>query len=288
MIKKDRYKTSKFKWYRLQASLLRIAYNLTIISGFVGLVWYGYNVFMHKVDPLVGALLFLLGLAAFIVLIRYMPRRYRRIAPSFKLTTFAVLCIVVVFTFAGVQPLAGYKSTMVQSLVDKKDEWDAGAEERQTEREQKADEKAQQVAVEERQSLEDIEREVVGLVNTIRVERGSKPLQWDDELYVYAKRHSVAMASRGELFHTPVGKPYAENCWGGEGSKYWDAGDIVESWLTSPPHRTWLLCPNLKHIAMGIAYSDNGMYASWTFWVDEPKRSDWWYSNDGEPPAWWY
>jgi hypothetical protein len=60
--------------------------------------------------------------------------------------------------------------------------------------------------------------------------------------------------------------------------------------MNSDFHRTWLLCPNLKHIAVGIVISDTGMYASWTFWVSETNYyTDWWYSNGtNKPPSWWY
>ena len=97
------------------------------------------------------------------------------------------------------------------------------------------------------------------------------------------------MANQRELFHSDMNLPYAENAWGGEGSKSWGAETIVNSWMNSSKHRTWLLCPHLKHIAVGIAYSNNGMYASWTFWRNETVDSDWWYQyTPDSPPEWWY
>ncbi len=130
--------------------------------------------------------------------------------------------------------------------------------------------------------------EVVELVNTIRKERGSPELAWDDKLYEYSLAHSNNMAKEGRMFHTDMYLPYGENAWWGGGSS-WEAKNIVESWMTSPKHRTWLLCPNLKRIAVGIAYSNNGMYASWTFWRSETRKSDWWYQyTPDNPPEWWY
>jgi uncharacterized protein YkwD len=141
---------------------------------------------------------------------------------------------------------------------------------------------------EKAQKLETLGHEVVDLVNAIRAERGTSPLTWDDELYQYSKSHSEDMASQERLFHTPMGESYAENAWGGEGSTSWTASDIVESWMSSQYHRTWLLCPHLQHVAVGIATSDDGMYASWTFWVNETYDSDWWYQYGSTPPDWWY
>jgi len=136
--------------------------------------------------------------------------------------------------------------------------------------------------------IEAMELEVLALVNSERSLRGTAPLAWDDELHEIAREHSMEMAGRGELFHSSMYEPYAENCWGGEGSTSWGAQDIVEGWMTSPKHKTWLLCPHLIHIGVGIVIVDNGMYASWTFWRSETDYSDWWYANGGEPPEWWY
>jgi S1-C subfamily serine protease len=145
---------------------------------------------------------------------------------------------------------------------------------------------------EEAQSkVEVLEHEVLALVNSERSSRGITPLVWDNKLHEIAREHSEEMARRGELFHSSMYEPYAENCWGGgPGSLYYNtASDIVSSWMGSPKHRTWLLCPHLKHIGVGIAISDKGMYASWTFWRNETSYSDWWYSNgSNSPPDWWY
>lgn len=132
-----------------------------------------------------------------------------------------------------------------------------------------------------------IEREVVRLVNEIRIERGTSALIWDDRLHNLARMHSLDMANRGNLFHSPPDAEYAENAWGGPGGIDYSALEIVEAWLSSEYHRTWLLCPNLEHIAVGIYIKDDAVYAAWTFWRNEPKSFDWWYPDD-EPPDWWY
>ena len=139
--------------------------------------------------------------------------------------------------------------------------------------------------------IETLEHGVLALVNSERSSRDIALLVWDEDLHEIAREHSEEMAIRGELFHSSMYEPYAENCWGGgPGSLYYStASDIVGSWMGSPPHRTWLLCPHLSHIGVGIAVSDNGMYASWTFWRSETSDNDWWYSNGSDsPPDWWY
>ena len=144
-----------------------------------------------------------------------------------------------------------------------------------------------QNVIEDEDAIQLLEYEVMSLVNGLREIKGIPLLVWDDELHKYAREHSEAMALEGALFHTDINMPYAENAWGGVG--IWEAVDIVESWYTSPEHRTWLLNPNLKHVAVGIVISESDdMYASWTFWRNEAQYSDWWYLDSVEPPDWWY
>jgi len=140
-----------------------------------------------------------------------------------------------------------------------------------------------------RTNIETVEREVLALVNQERLSRGAIMLVWDEALHEIAREHSAEMARRGELFHSSMYELYAENCWGGgPGSLYYStAGDIVRGWMGSPPHRTWLLCPRLRHVGVGIAISDKGMYASWTFWRSEASSSDWWYIHTPDSPPDW-
>jgi hypothetical protein len=140
-------------------------------------------------------------------------------------------------------------------------------------------------------AIEALEHEVLALVNSERSSRDITPLIWDEDLHEIAREHSEEMARSGELCHSSMYEAYAENCWGGgPGSLYYfTASDIADGWMGSPPHRTWLLCPHLRDIGVGIAVSDNGMYASWTFWRSQTRDSDWWYTDDSNsPPSWWY
>lgn len=204
---------------------------------------------------------------------------------SLKKTFLVLLAVALigatVSAFAGVQPLASYKDNLIENFKTVQAEWAA-------ERERAEAERAAVEEAAERRNIEELEHNVVALVNVIRNERGSAPLIRDSELYTYSKQHSEDMASQKRLFHTSMYEPYAENAWGGEGSTSWTASDIVGSWMSSDFHRTWLLCPHLQHIAVGIAISDTGMYASWTFWRSETSYSDWWYANGTTPPDWWY
>jgi uncharacterized protein YkwD len=285
-------KNFKHRHAKLINGATKLALSLVILAGFGALIWYGYLLFTHKVTPIIGSIVFIVGIATWITLIVILRKRYRWTKPSFKLTTFSVIVILLIITFAGVQPLASYKDHLIDNIKTAYAEWSAereraAAEQAAEEEAEKANE-ALEEAEKENENIEELEHSVVEQVNAIRTERGISPLIWDDELYIYSKHHSEDMASQKMLFHTPMEALYAENAWGGEGSTSWTASDIVESWMSSPYHRTWLLCPHLKHIAVGIAISDTGMYASWTFWRSETQYSDWWYANGTSPPSWWY
>ena len=287
-----RKKDFKNRHAKLIKGATKLGLSLAILGGFGALTWYGYLLFTHKVTPLIGSIVFILGTAAWVIVIIILRRRYKWTKPSFKLTTFLVIIILLILTFAGVQPLSSYKDRLIENIKTAYAEWSAereraAAEQAAEEEGEKASE-ALEEAEKENENIEELEHSVVEQVNAIRTERGTTPLIWDDELYTYSKQHSEDMASQKTLFHTSVEAPYAENAWGGEGSTSWTANNIVESWMSSPYHRTWLLCPHLQHIAVGIAISDTGMYASWTFWRSETQDSDWWYANDTSPPSWWY
>jgi uncharacterized protein YkwD len=287
-----RWKDFKHRHAKLINGATKLALNLAILGGFGALIWYGYLLFTHKVSPLIGSTVFIVGIAVWVILIRILRKRYKWTKPSFKLTTFSVIVILLILTFAGVQPLAGYKDNFIESCktaqAERAAERERVAAERAAEEEAEKAKETLEKAEQERKSIEELEHSVVDQVNAIRTQRGSSPLIWDNELYIYSKQHSEDMASQKRLFHTPVGAPYAENAWGGEGSTSWTASDIVESWMSSDFHRTWLLCPHLQHIAVGIAISDTGMYASWIFWVGETQQSDWCYQYGTSPPDWWY
>jgi uncharacterized protein YkwD len=285
-------KDFKHRHTKLIKGATKLVLNLAILAGFGALIWYGYRLFTHKVTPLIGSIVFIVGIAVWVILIRILRSRYKWTKPSFKLTTFSVIAILLILTFAGVQPLANYKDNFIASCKTSLAEWTAERERAEAERaaveEAEKAEEALEEAEAESKNIEELEHNVVALVNAIRNERSSAPLIWDSELYTYSKQHSEDMASQKRLFHTSMYEPYAENAWGGEGSIGWTASTIVESWMSSDFHRTWLLCPHLQHIAVGIAISDTGMYASWTFWRSETSYSDWWYANGTNPPDWWY
>jgi len=134
-------------------------------------------------------------------------------------------------------------------------------------------EQAQEESQVEEQALLELEKETFRLINVEREHAGVPPTKWDDELYRLSKAHTQQMADRRELFHTPVGASYGENCWGGRGYYHFSGQElarvIVSSWMSSPLHRAWLLHELLRTSVVSIVVTPDGQYASWTFWTSE-------------------
>lgn len=118
------------KWFkspvrnRVIGRLYRLTLNLSILSLFGYLIWSGANLFSHKVvySPLIGSLLFIFGFAFFIYMWRVVAKNSWR-WPSMKLTVFSLICLFLVFSFAGVQPMANYKNKVVDSVTSIVGKW---------------------------------------------------------------------------------------------------------------------------------------------------------------------
>ena len=158
-------------------------------------------------------------------------------------------------------------------------------------------EQTQKEAEREEQVLLELEKETFRLINAEREGAGVPPTKWDDELYRLSKAHTEEMADRGELFHTPMGASYGENAWGapwGGISRQNLAQNIVDSWMSSPLHRAWILHAPLKTSVVSIVDDNRGQYASWTFWTGEAgtgpplvkKAYDIWISETGGNIPW--
>jgi len=302
MIKRNRQgklQVSGFHVRFLKIDFYKLFLNLLVLALFGFIIWSAVKLFSGGFlnSPLVGSLVFFVEIVAFVLLCRH-TRANKWRPPSIVMTALVIIAMLAIMAFAGVQPISNYKDKLVSNISEFLKSNNNQSEITSTiPNTENTQEDTQYESKNINQSNTDIdgraakiEQEVLALVNGIRADRKTPVLVWDDNLYIHSKNHTREMAEIKQLFHTDVGMPYAENCWGGEGSTNWDANTIVNSWMNSDFHRTWLLCPNLKHVAVGVVISNTGMYASWTFWVSETNYyTDWWYSNGtNKPPSWWY
>lgn len=73
--------------------------------------------FTYQTEPLRDSVILILGIVIWILLIKLSrSRRYRLVGPSFKLTAFSAISLLLILSFAGVQPLATYKDSVVSEI----------------------------------------------------------------------------------------------------------------------------------------------------------------------------
>ncbi|MBA7683315.1 hypothetical protein ES703_91679 [subsurface metagenome] len=110
------YTTRKYKYI---GKLYRLFLNLSVLCLLGLIIWSGVKLFSQQYfsSPLVGSLVFLAELVFFIWMWRTVSKNSWR-WPSMKLTVFLIVCMAVVFTFAGVPPLSTYKNTLITKWED--------------------------------------------------------------------------------------------------------------------------------------------------------------------------
>jgi hypothetical protein len=99
--------------------IYRLILNLCVLS-LIGLtIWSAVSLFTQQFtkSPLIGSFLFLAEFIAFIWLCRVVSRNSWR-QPSMKLTVFCVICLFLIFSFAGVQPMAHYKDLVLAKIMN--------------------------------------------------------------------------------------------------------------------------------------------------------------------------
>lgn len=282
----------KIKLQRIQKSsqiqkvIARFFLNLLVLAGLGFIIRHSYLLFTQPTTPLKNSIILIIGITVWILLIKLLRKKYKRTNPSFKLTTFSVVTILLIFAFAGIQPISMYKN----SLVDKWESYQAAQEAAKAEKVAEAiamtpmlikeapskTETTSGPTVTQTLKVEEAEREAFELINAVREEAGIPPTKWDDELYKLSKKHTQEMADRGELFHTPMGAEHGENAWGGKGYYHYRYDElakvIVGSWMSSPLHKAWLLHAPIKESVVSIVVTPDGQYASWSFWTRNLER----------------
>jgi len=277
---KAKYKMGNWK---IPRGLIKLCLNLAILAGLGFLIRYGYLLFVkHSEESLKGSIILILGIAAWVTVIKLSwNRKYRWTKPGFKLTTFSVIVILLILAFAGVQPVSMYKD----NLVTQWESYRAAQEAKEAEKVAEAiamtpifvTEAPSKTEIEtgptvtQALKVEEAEHEAFELINAVREDAGVPPTEWNDELYELSKKHTQEMADRGDLFHTPMGAAHGENAWGGKGYYHYRYDElakvIVGSWMSSPLHEAWLLHAPIKESVVSIVVTSDGQYASWSFWT---------------------
>jgi uncharacterized protein YkwD len=107
--------------------------------------------------------------------------------------------------------------------------------------------------------------EMLQLTNDDRAERDRDELRLNDRLSRYARRHSRAMAERGELFHTPDLADKLQGTGWSIGAENVGTGRSLEAledaFMGSRPHRKNILRAGFERTAIGVVESGG------SFWV---------------------
>jgi uncharacterized protein YkwD len=112
-------------------------------------------------------------------------------------------------------------------------------------------------------------RELVGLVNQVRVAAGVQPVAWSSQIAEAARTHAAYMESTGVTAHEgPPGVTasqrldavgFAWTTWGETiGAGFVEPQPLVDAWMKSPTHRQSLIDPLFEHIGAGVVASPDG------------------------------
>ena len=179
--------------------------------------------------------MFIVAIAVWIILIRILRSRYKWTKPSFKLTTFSVIAIVLILTFAGVQPLASYKDHLIEGY--KTTQAERAAERERIEAEQTAERErieAERLAAGVAREY-DFYKEYVALFNEFRQDNGVLSLIFVPDMNKLADQRCSQI--RHNFSHEGVPPGCGENI--AEG--YFNPQSLLNGWSNSPGHRINML-----------------------------------------------
>lgn len=117
-----------------------------------------------------------------------------------------------------------------------------------------------------------LERSIVAEINSLRADRGLRPLAVSSSLRSSARSHARDMARVGFFGHTSAnGTPFAERIrrfYRPQGYRYWRAGEnllwaspevepkqALRLWLKSPAHRKIMLSPDWREIGLSAVHT---------------------------------
>jgi len=238
--------------------LYRLLLNLSILSLLGLTIWSGIELFSQRFlhNPIVGSLIFLLEIVFFIWFSRVVSKNSWR-WPSMKLTMFSLICLFIIFSFSGVQPMAGYKDAAINKIMSLINEQIIKADERSI-----AEENARAIEKSEMDTLGvvseyDFYKVYVVLFNEFRSENGRQPLVFDSTLNKLAAKRAVEISQLGNFSHEGIeqynlGENIAMMAYSSD-----SANDLIEQWATSPGHRSNMLLSSYY----STGFAKNGKYA---------------------------
>jgi uncharacterized protein YkwD len=252
-------------------SFIKLFIQILVFASVIGICLLGYFAFSHKITPSIGAISFLSTICIFIILIKLShSRRYRWKKPSFTLVFWSGVGIILICTFAGIQPLSDYKDSIFTWVSQEYNNFSqkpptnstvasVPSSSIQTNRNSSSDDNW---ISDVRQSLfptdEEIQSDAFKIVNDARMKAGLSPLKNDAKLAALAKEHCVNMQKLNILSHDGFDSRMRRSSYSYVGENvaegYHSAQSLVDGWLSSPGHRKNIMDPNFRYA--GLAYVD--------------------------------
>jgi hypothetical protein len=244
--------------HKIVGRIYRLILNLSVLSLLGLLIWSGVSLFTQQFmqSPLIGSLLFLSELAVFIWLCKVVSKNNWR-QPSMKLTVISLICLFLIFSFAGVQPMTHYKDVAIGKITNFINEQELRAEERRVaEENRRAAEKAEMDAAGV-VSEYDFYKEYAVLFNEFRSENGRQPLVFDAALNQLAAQRAIEISQPGGFSHEGIekynlGENIAMMAYSSD-----SPSDLIELWASSPGHRSNMLSSSYHR----TGFAKNGKYA---------------------------
>lgn len=267
----------------------KLGLNLLVLTTLGLLIWSSIKAFSHQWTPAIGGTVVIATLTLFILMSTQLSKwKYRK--PSMKLTVFGLTMLFLVAAFSGVEPIASYKDMVLNKVSTTIQSTNSVPQPPTTIPNQittpiipatptpnitplSPTVPMTTAANNDINNIQNTERLSFDLINSERVKTGLPATLWDDKLYQLSKAHTQEMANQRQLFHSPMNGLIGEDAWGGYGYTQYSGKElaqvIVNSWMSSPLHKAWILHAPLQHSVVSIISDSNGQYASWTFWTAE-------------------
>ncbi len=233
--------------YKVIGRLYRLLLNFSILSLLGLIIWSGIKLFSQQFiySPLAGSLIFLAEFVLFIWMWRVVAKNSWR-WPSMKLTVFSLICLFVIFAFAGVQPVSSYKDNVISKLntywTEQKLKTEENLEQAKIETQKRIEEqRIEEQKAKEAQIQTELNQNYAQLFNKFRAENGKLPLTFDPKLNELASQRAIEISQPGNFSH--------------EGIKKYNLGEniammaystdsntrLLEQWANSSGHRSNML-----------------------------------------------
>jgi uncharacterized protein YkwD len=251
----------------LRIDFYKLFLNLLVLALFGFIIWSAIQLFSGKFlnSPLIGSIVFFIEIISFIFLcIHFRANSWR--PPNIVITALVLIAMTIIMTFAGVQPLSGYKDTVISNMnayfAEQEQlaeqiaiEQQELAEQRQIEEENRiAEEKAEMEAAKVTKEYKFYEDFTIKF-NEFRNKNGKSDLIFDPALNELAAKRAIEIESNfshAGIKQYNLGENIAMLAYSTD-----TVDDLIALWASSSGHRSNMLSSSYYR----TGFAKNGKYA---------------------------